>query len=217
MRTRIKICGLTREADLAAAVEAGADAVGFVFYPGSKRCLDLSRAARLRRAVPAFVDVAALVVNAAPTNVRAILDEVGPDLLQFHGDESAPDCAQYGARYLRAFRVGAPGLDDAQALASYCAAYGDAAGWLFDSYSAGYGGSGLAFDRNLLAAVQADGAARPLILSGGLKPDTVEQAVRAVRPWAVDVSSGVEECPGIKSAERIRAFVQAVRRADETD
>lgn len=218
MRTRIKICGITRETDLAAAVEAGADAVGFVFHPASKRYLTPARAGQLRREVPAFVSAVALVVNAPQEDLRAIVEAVRPDLLQFHGDESAETCRAFcapaGQRYLKAFRVGAPGLDEAGALAGYCAGYGDAAGWLFDSYSAGYGGSGLAFDHQLLAAVRADASARPLVLSGGLKPETVGQAVREVRPWAVDVSSGVETEPGIKSAERIRAFIDAVREAD---
>lgn len=214
MRTRIKICGLTREADLEAAIQAGADAVGFVFYPGSKRYLAPARAAELRRRVPAFVDVVALTVNASHADMRAILDEVGPDLLQFHGDESPEECRLHARRYLRAFRVGAPGLESAAALAAHCAQYGDAAGWLYDSYSAGYGGSGLAFDRALLAPVQAAAAARPVVLAGGLTPDNVGHAVRDVRPWAVDVSSGVEEGPGVKSAARIRAFADAVRQAD---
>lgn len=213
MRTRIKICGLTRETDIAAAAQAGADAIGFVFHPSSKRCLAVDRAAQLRREVPAFVDVVALFVNAAPQTVQAVIDRVQPDLLQFHGDESPEICRQSGRRYLRAFRVGAPGLDTPEGLAAYCRAYGDAAGWLFDSYSAGYGGSGLAFDHHLLSTVQAESASRPLVLSGGLKPESVAQAVRAVRPWAVDVSSGVEIEPGIKSAQRMQAFVAAVREA----
>lgn len=214
MRTRIKICGLTREADIAAAVEAGADAIGFVFHPGSKRCLTIERAAQLRREVPAFVSTVALFVNAAPQAIRAVADAVQPDVLQFHGDEVPQACRLSGRRYMRAFRVGAPGLDTAESLAAYCKTYDDAAGWLFDSYSAGYGGSGLAFDHHLLEAVQADSASRPLVLSGGLKPGTVAQAVRTVRPWAVDISSGVEIEPGIKSADLIRAFVDAVRTAD---
>jgi phosphoribosylanthranilate isomerase len=216
MRTRIKICGLTREADLAAAVEAGADAIGLVFYPGSKRCLAPRRAAQLRREIPAFVDAVALFVDAAPAEVRAVIDAAGPDLLQWHGNETPEFCRGFGRRYLRAFRVGGPGLDTPAALAGACAAYGDAAGWLFDSYSSGFGGSGLAFDHHLLDQVRAGPAARPLVLSGGLKPETVTAAVRALRPWAVDVSSGVELEPGVKSAERIRAFVAAVRQADAT-
>lgn len=215
MRTRVKICGLTREADIASAVQAGADAIGFVFYPPSKRYVSPARAAQLRRTVPAFVDVVALFVNASQAEIRAVLDEVGPDLLQFHGDETAADCARYGTRYLRAFRAGAPGLDAPQTLADACSAFDGAAGWLFDSYSAGYGGSGQAFDHGLLAAVRADAAARPVILSGGLNAANVEQAISVNRPWAVDVSSGVETAPGEKSPAKIRELCAAVRRADD--
>ncbi|WP_233235146.1 phosphoribosylanthranilate isomerase [Bordetella sp. LUAb4] len=239
MRTRIKFCGMTRNEDIAAAVAAGADAVGMIFYPKSKRCIDVAQAARLRRAVPAFVDVVALVVNATEEEVRRIIGEVGPDLLQFHGDETPEDCRVYGHRYMRALRVGGPGMDSAAALAATCATYGDAAGWLFDSYTSGFGGSGLAFDHHLLDDVRkasvaaacgamgsahAGGAASteaaacvsvPLILSGGLTPENVEASVRTVRPYAVDVSSGVESSPGIKVHDKMRAFVDAVRRADD--
>jgi len=239
MRTRIKFCGMTRNEDIAAAVAAGADAIGMIFYPKSKRCIDVAQAARLRRAVPAFVDVVALVVNSTEEEVRRIIGEVGPDLLQFHGDETPADCRLYGHRYMRALRVGGPGMDSAAALAATCATYGDAAGWLFDSYTSGFGGSGLAFDHHLLddvrkasvaaacgamgsanagAAASTDAAACvsvPLILSGGLTPDNVEASVRTVRPYAVDVSSGVESSPGIKVHDKMRAFVDAVRRADD--
>ncbi|MCD0502324.1 phosphoribosylanthranilate isomerase [Bordetella petrii] len=214
MRTRVKICGLTREADIASAVQAGADAIGFVFYPGSKRYIEPGQAARLRRAVPAFVDVVALFVNPEQADVRAVLDQVGPDLLQFHGDESSQECKRYGVRYLRAFRAGAPGLDTPDSLAAACGQYGDAAGWLFDSYSAGYGGSGKAFDHALLAGVRANAEARPLVLSGGLNADNIGPAIQAIRPWAVDVSSGVEHAPGQKSPEKIQALMRAVRDAD---
>ncbi|ALM83644.1 N-(5'-phosphoribosyl)anthranilate isomerase [Bordetella sp. N] len=227
MRTRIKFCGMTRSEDIAAAVAAGADAVGMIFYPESKRYIDVAQAARLRRAVPAFVDVVALVVNATEEEVRRIVGEVGPDLLQFHGDETPADCRVYGQRYLRALRVGGPGMDTAAALAATCASYDDASGWLFDSYTAGFGGSGLAFDHHLLDDVRKASAAAactpagtagrisvPMILSGGLTPDNVEAAVRTVRPFAVDISSGVESAPGIKVHDKMRAFVDAVRRAD---
>ena len=214
MRTRIKICGLTREQDIDAAVAAGVDAIGFVFYAKSKRCLTPLRAAQLRRAVPAFVDVVALFVNPAEDEVRAVLDQVGPELLQFHGDETPQDCARYGHRFLRAFRAGAPGLDTAEDLASACRAYGEAAGWLFDSYSAGYGGSGHGFDYALLDDVKGDPVSRPLILSGGLNAENVGQAVQTLRPWGVDVSSGVEVEQGIKSSDRISFFVAAVHAAD---
>ena len=213
VRTRIKICGLTREEDIHAAVSAGADAIGLVCFAGSKRYVPLERAAQLRRVVPAFVSVVALFVNAEPDAVRAVIKHVQPDLLQFHGDESPSECEQYGHPYLRALRVGAPGLDTPEGVAAACAEYSSAAGWLFDSYTPGYGGSGQSFDRALLAALPADG--RSIILSGGLKADNAENAVRELRPWAVDVSSGVESAPGIKSCDKIRAFVDAVRRGDE--
>jgi phosphoribosylanthranilate isomerase len=217
MRTRVKICGMTRPEDIACAIEAGADAVGLIFYPHSKRHVTLEQAARLRRAVPAFVDVVALFVNPDDGLVRQVLDHVGPDLLQFHGEESAQDCERHGHRYLKAFRVGGPGADTAQRLAQTCAPFHGAAGWLFDSYTAGYGGSGLSFEHALLKDVRADPQGARVVLSGGLDPDNVQAAVATLRPWAVDVSSGVEESPGIKSPERIRAFLQAVRRADCDD
>jgi phosphoribosylanthranilate isomerase len=214
MRTRIKLCGMTRPEDIATAVEAGADAVGLIFYPKSKRYVTVEHAARLRRAVPAFVDVVALFVNAADDDIKRVLDVVGPDLLQFHGDESPEACERPGRRYMKAFRVGGPGAETASELARTCADYRGAAGWLFDSYSVGYGGSGLAFEHSMLHDVQADRLSAPVILSGGLSPDNVQAAVATLRPYGVDVSSGVEESPGIKSAARIHAFVQAVRRAD---
>lgn len=215
MRTRVKICGMTRPEDIAAAVEAGADAVGLIFYPKSKRYVSLDVAARLRSTVPAFVNVVALFVNATDLEVKQVLDAVGPDLLQFHGDETPEACERHGRRYMKAFRVGGPGAQTAAQLARTCAPYRGAAGWLFDSYSAGYGGSGLAFEHALLQDVRADKQSAPVILSGGLSPDNIQAAVAALRPYAVDVSSGVEESPGIKSATRIRSFLQAVCRADE--
>jgi len=213
-RTRIKICGITREADLLAAVDAGADAIGLVCHEGSKRYVTPGRAAQLRALVPPFVSVVTLFVNARPDAVRAVMARVHPDLLQFHGDESPEDCQQYRHPYLRALRVGAPGLDTADGLAQTCMQYHSAAGWctgwLFDSYTPAWGGSGQTFDHALLASVP---AIRPHILAGGLTAENVAAAVRAVHPWAVDVSSGVEVAPGVKSADKIRAFVAAVRGA----
>lgn len=213
-RTRIKVCGLTRPGDVAAAVDLGVDALGLVFYPPSRRVLGLDQAAALRRRVPAFVSTVALFVNPSAAEVEQVLARVHPDLLQFHGEEPPRFCAQFGVPYLKAFRVGAPGLDSAAGLLAQCRLYADAGGWLFDSYSAGYGGSGLSFDAGLLAAVQGDAQARPVVLSGGLTAETVGQGIAAVRPFAVDVSSGVESAPGIKDAARIAAFVAAVRASD---
>jgi phosphoribosylanthranilate isomerase len=214
MRTRVKICGLTLEADIASAVQAGADAIGFVFYSGSKRYVTPARAAALRKLVPAFVDVVALFVNPDPAEVQAVIEHVGPELLQFHGDESVADCTRYNTRFLRAFRAGAPHLATPEQLSLACHEYADAAGWLFDSYSAGYGGSGHGFDHALLSTVRSDVTSQPIILSGGLNAQNVRSAIQSVRPWAIDVSSGVENAPGIKSAEKISAFMQEVRLAD---
>lgn len=213
-RTRVKICGLTRPQDLDAAVAAGVDAIGLVFYPPSRRCLTLEQAADLRARVPAFVGVTALFVNPDAQAVRQVIEAVRPDLLQFHGEESPGFCADFGMRHIKAFRTGAPGLETAAMLARSCEAYGRAAGWLFDSYSAGYGGSGSGFDTALLADVSRGPGVPALILSGGLKAETVGAQIAALEPFAVDVSSGVESAPGIKDPARIRAFMRAVRAAD---
>ena len=210
-RTRIKICGLTREEDIDAVVEAGADAIGMVFYAPSPRALSIARAAELRKRIPPFVDLVALFVNATTEEIDAVCGEVGPELLQFHGDESEAECVRSGHRYLRAFRVGGPGLDTAAGLLESCETYGSAAGWLFDSHSDGYGGSGRTFDWSLVSSA----SARPVVLSGGLHASNVAQAIQAIRPAAVDVSSGVETARGIKSAARIHEFVAEVRRADD--
>ena len=214
MRTRIKICGLTREEDILAAADAGADAIGMVFYPPSKRSLTPERAAELRRVVPPFVSVVALFVNASAQEIAAVVDQASPDWLQFHGDETPEACRGHGRPYLRAFRVGAPGMDSAPDLAAACGGYDDAIAWLFDSHSAGYGGSGLAFDHTLLSGLPS-AKRRSLVLSGGLNAGNVTEAIIHTKPWAVDVSSGVEAAPGVKSAQRIADFVRAVGAADE--
>jgi len=205
VRTRIKICGITRVADARAAAQAGADALGLVFYPPSPRFLSLDQARGLRDAVPPFVAVVALFVNPAAEQVRAVLERVRPALLQFHGEESAEFCAQFGVPYVKACRV-KPGID----LLEYLRPFAGAAGWLLDSHVAEYGGVGESFDWSLVPAQRV----RPLILSGGLTRENVRDAVRRVRPWAVDVSSGVESAKGIKDAARIAAFIAEVRNAD---
>jgi phosphoribosylanthranilate isomerase len=205
MRTRIKICGLTRLRDVRAAVDAGADAIGLVFYPPSPRFLALEPAAELRDAVPPFVTTVALFVNPPAEQVRAVLQRVRPALLQFHGEETPDFCAQFGVPYLKACRV-RPEVD----LLKYLQPFSGAAGWLLDSHVAEYGGVGESFDWSLVPAERM----RPLILSGGLSCENVGEAVRRVRPWAVDVSSGVETAKGIKDAARIAAFVTEVRNAD---
>jgi len=210
-RVRAKICGLTRPQDVASAVAAGADALGLVFYPPSKRAVTLAQAVRLRAEVPAFVSVVALFVNAQARDVQDVIDAVAPDLLQFHGDESPADCAALRHRYVKAFRVGAQGLQTPGQIASTCAAYANASGWLFDAHHAGYGGSGLRFDLGLLDAVIRLPQRRPVILAGGMTPENVTEAIARVRPYAVDVSSGVEDAPGVKSADKVGRFLRALR------
>ena len=210
-RTRVKICGLTRIEDVHCAVRAGADAIGLVFYPESSRRVDLLQARLLREAVPAFVNVVALFVNPSFDEVQAVIKQVQPDLLQFHGDETPEFCASFNYRYMRAFRVGGPGLETPEAVLASCQAFRAASAWLFDSYSSGYGGSGLVLDATLLQGIQDAPESRPLVLAGGLTPETVAASIKAIRPYAVDVSSGVEMAKGIKSAEKIDAFMKAVR------
>jgi phosphoribosylanthranilate isomerase len=213
-RTRIKICGITRPEDAACAVQNGADAIGLVMYPRSPRAVGLRQARLLRREVPAFTDAVVLLVNASHDEVREIIDQVAPDLLQFHGDESPEFCSSFGHRYVRAFRVGAPGLATREQVLAQCQRYGDAAGWLFDSYSSGYGGSGMRFDAALLQSVRDSAAARAVIAAGGLNAENVHATLDVLHPFAVDVSSGVETSPGVKSAQKIASFVRAVRRYD---
>lgn len=212
-RTRIKICGVTREEDLASAVEAGADALGFVFHPSSKRYVTPARAGKLCASLPPFVSSVALFVNPQPSFVHEVLDLMSPSILQFHGDESAEFCSSFGHPYLKAFRVGAPGLETSTELSAYCKSFSTAHGWLFDSYSPLYGGSGHGFDHSLLTPLRHQVGARPMVLSGGLNTANVGSAVVSTEPWAVDVSSGVEISPGIKSTEKMKDFVAAVLQA----
>ena len=181
-RTRIKICGLTREADVDAAVEAGADAIGFVLYEKSPRHVSAARAAELARRLSPFVTPVLLLVNATAAQVRHALDAVPDALLQFHGDESPRDCVEFGRPFIRAARM-APGVD----LVDFAQSYQSARAILVDAHVEGYGGGGQVFDWSLLPSA----LGRPLILSGGLDVNNVVEGVRRVRPWAVDVSSGV--------------------------
>jgi phosphoribosylanthranilate isomerase len=207
-RTRIKICGITREEDLAVAVAAGADALGFVFYAPSPRHVTPQRAAQLLARVPAFVSRVGLFVNELPETVRAVLAQAPLDLLQFHGDESPAYCAQFGRPWIKAARV-KPGLDLLEYAAMFAEA-GGAVGLLLDAYVEGYGGSGKTFDWSLIPS----SLPLPVILSGGLHPGNVAAAVRSLRPWAVDVSSGVERAKGIKDDQKIIEFIAGVRDAD---
>ncbi|WP_271009623.1 phosphoribosylanthranilate isomerase [Paucibacter sp. B51] len=204
-RTRIKICGLTREADVLAAVAAGADAIGFVFYAKSARFVSPARAAELARLLPPFVTPVGLFVNASEAEVQAALAALPNMLLQFHGDESAADCERYGRPYLRAARM-EPGFD----LLDYAQQFSTAQAILLDAHVEGYGGGGKVFDWSLIPK----NVPSPVVLSGGLHAGNVLTGVLQVRPTAVDVSSGVEQAKGLKDAALIQQFCAAVREAD---
>jgi phosphoribosylanthranilate isomerase len=204
MRTRVKICGITRPGDARAAAEAGADAIGLVFYPPSPRYLAAERAVEIRDALPPFVQTVALFVSPDAAQVAQVIGRVRPALLQFHGEETPQFCAQFGMPYVKACRVrqGVSALE-------YLRPFSLAAAWLFDSHVPEYGGVGERFDWSLVPATD-----KPVILSGGLSAANVGEAVRRVRPWGVDVSSGVESAKGIKDAAKMAAFVAEVRNAN---
>lgn len=203
--TRVKICGITRPQDALAAAYAGADAIGLVFYAKSPRNVALAQAAGIVQALPPFVTSVALFVNPTADEVRAVMRQVRPDVLQFHGEEAPEFCRSFGMPYLKAVRV-RPETD----LLQFAALYADAQGLLLDAWSeAAHGGTGERFDWNLIPA----DLPKPPILAGGLSPANVRAAVETVRPWAVDVSSGVEISKGIKDAALIAAFMKEVKHA----
>lgn len=213
-RTRIKLCGLSKAADVSHAVDLGADAIGLVFYPPSPRAVSVAQAVELVRDVPPFVSVVGLFVNPTPQWLREVVSNVGLSLLQFHGDETADQCESLagiaGLPWLRALRV----ASDTQSadLVKSALNYSGANGFLFDTHVDGYGGGGKVFDWSLIPAE----LARRAVLSGGLNAQNVSDAIHRVRPYAVDVSSGIEVpgAKGVKDHARMAAFVRAVRAAD---
>jgi len=204
-RTFIKICGMTQDSDALAAVEMGADAIGMVFYEPSPRCVDNEQAARIAGAVGDKGLKVGLFVNAPESQVREVLENVPLDILQFHGEESQEYCAGYGRPYWKTIRVREPGQLDAQ-----IAQYEGASGILLDTWHPTQaGGTGKAFDWSLAEGLTLQ---QPLIMAGGLTPQNVADAIEHVRPWAVDVASGVEESPGIKSETLMQQFIEEVYR-----
>ena len=204
MSVIVKICGITRPEDARAAVEAGADALGFVFYPGSPRFVALDAAAAIARELPPYIVRVGLFVDAPPDEVVAAVAACGLNLLQFHGEEPPDYCLQFGLMSMKAFRV-----RDAASLDALPNSPTDA--WLLDAYVPGQlGGTGESFNWDL--ALQAGRYGRPIFLAGGLTPENVGEAVRRARPYAVDVSSGVEAAPGRKDHAKVRAFVSAAKR-----
>ena len=205
-RTRIKICGLTREADVDAAVAAGADAIGFVLYEKSPRHVTPARAAELAKRLPPFVMPVGLFVNADAAQLAAAQAALPQMLIQFHGDETPADCERAGRPFIRAARM-TPGFD----LLDFAQQFSRAQAILLDAHVEGYGGGGKVFDWSLIPR----NVPSPVVLSGGLHAGNVAEGILRVRPWAVDVSSGVEEAKkGLKSAALIRQFCAAVRDAD---
>lgn len=206
MAVAVKICGITRVEDGIAAARCGAHAIGLVFHPASPRSVTPAQAAGIIRALPPFITAVGLFVDAAPGTVRQTVDVARVGLLQFHGAEPPEYCRQFGLPYMKAVRV-RHGVD----LLQYASDYQDAKALLLDAYVEGVqGGTGTAFDWNLIPQA----LPLPIVLSGGLNPVNVSAAVRRVKPWAVDVSSGVESARGVKDAAKIAAFISGVRNAD---
>jgi phosphoribosylanthranilate isomerase len=206
MRTRVKICGITRMEDARAAAAHGADAIGLVFHRPSPRCVTFDKAREIAISVPPFVATVAVFVNPARGDVERVISECGVTLLQFHGDEPPEFCSSFSRPYIKAARI-RPGLD----LLKYLSPYGAAAAWMLDAFHEDlWGGTGGSFDWGLVP----ERMARPIILSGGLTAGNVAGAVRRTRPYAVDVSSSVEASKGIKDAAKIAAFIGAVKHED---
>lgn len=207
MRTRVKICGITRPEDALEAVRLGADAIGLVFYPPSPRAVTPEQALEIARVLPPFVTLVGLFVNEQEQSLREILARVPIDLVQFHGDEPPEACRIYARPYIKAVRM----HEDVD-LHQLRQQYADARGLLLDTYRKGVpGGTGEAFDWDRIPEELAD----QVVLAGGLAPENIEQAIRTVRPYAVDVSGGVEREKGIKDPEKILAFMRGVERANQ--
>lgn len=207
MRTRVKICGITRDQDALAAVEFGADAIGFVFYEPSPRHVTVEQAKAIARQLPPFVTTVALFVNAESHTISQVVDEVAVDLLQFHGQECPDYCARHRRPWIRAVRM----KSDTDLLAMQVE-FSTARALLLDAYRPGVpGGTGETFDWERIPPQ----LAQQIVLAGGLDPQNVGDAVRRVRPYAVDVSGGVEAGPGIKDPNMIRAFIEEVRSAEQ--
>lgn len=206
MRTRVKICGFTDVQNAVAAANLGVDAIGLVFYPPSPRHVSVEQAIAIVKALPAFVTVVALFVDEQESQIREVLSKVAIDCIQFHGDESADECARYNKPYMKAVRM-KPELD----VVEIAKQYQQASALLLDAYHPGIkGGSGSQFDWDLIP----EDCPLPVILAGGLEVGNARRAVESVRPYALDVSSGVESSKGIKDVAKMAAFIQEINEAD---
>jgi len=208
MRTRVKICGITKPEDAIQAARSGADAIGLVFYDASPRHVTVEQACEIVSVLPPFVTVVGLVVNSAESQIRHLIEQVPIGLLQFHGDESPEECALFGKPYIKAIRM-KEGVD----LIAAEKQFERAAGLLLDVFKTGEpGGTGERFDWSMIP----QGLTKPMVLAGGLNPDNVAGAVKKIRPYGVDVSSGVESEKGIKDRAKVARFIQAVRETDKS-
>ena len=206
VRTRVKICGITRMDDAALCCELGVDSIGLVFYEPSPRFIDLVGAREIRRLLPPFITVTALFLDASEEDVKSVIDEISPDCLQFHGKESPSFCEQWNKPYIKSIPMG-----EDVGPKQYAAQYENSSGFLLDSNLAGQrGGTGDLFDWKKIPT----GFGSPLILAGGLSPENVAEAVTEVLPWSVDVSSGVEKSKGIKDHHKLKRFFSEVQRGD---
>ena len=206
-RTRVKFCGITRLEDIQKAVELGVDALGFILYPKSKRALSVEELKPLIHAVPVWVSSVVLLVNSLADEVNRVIEEVRPDYLQFHGDETVEFCEQFNYPYIRAIRVGAPGLSTPEEIAHCVAAYKQAKAFIFDAYSPEYGGTGISFDADLLNVVRTQQAREKIIIAGGLGPQNIKSFVQKYQPFAVDLCSGIERSPGSKDPLKMERFM----------
>ena len=205
--TRVKFCGITRPGDGIEAARLGADAIGLVFYPPSPRAVGVEQARAIRETLPPFVTVVGLFVNAEPHDVREVIDAVSIDLLQFHGEESPLDCELYGKPYIKAVSM-RPGID----VTEHVRRYDSASALLLDTHHADlWGGTGQPFEWTQIPK----GLRKPIVLAGGLTPENVASAIQKIRPFAVDVSGGVESAKGIKDARKMSAFIRGVQQCHE--
>ena len=206
-RSRVKFCGITRSEDVRLAVDLGADALGFILYPKSKRALSLEQLKPLVASVPVWVSSVVLLVNSTVTEINEVIEKIRPNYLQFHGDETAAFCEQFNYPYLRAIRVGAPGISTPEEIARVAAQYQQAKAFIFDAYSPGYGGAGISFDADLLNVVRDQQAKEKIIIAGGLHPQNIRSFVQKYQPFGVDLCSGLESSPGHKDPVKMQRFM----------
>ncbi|ETD71695.1 N-(5'-phosphoribosyl)anthranilate isomerase [Pelistega indica] len=206
MRTRVKICGLRQPEEILMAAELGVDAIGFVIYPKSKRYVSLAQAIELKKHIPAFMNLIVLMVNPSAHEVEEVINHLQPDAIQFHGDETAEFCQQFDFPYWRAVRVGSPELDTTEKLFTYLKQFTSAQAFLFDTYTPHYGGSGVGFDLSILEPLKEYLSPYKMVIAGGIKKDNVD--LYKGNYYAIDLSSGVEQSPGVKSLAMMREFME---------